>query len=49
MNSTSLPKAIRAANGAWQYQVEAKLLGRELDGESTNVNGGSSTTHGVPP
>jgi eukaryotic-like serine/threonine-protein kinase len=34
LDSNKLRKAIRKTNGAWQYQIEAVLLGRELDADS---------------
>ncbi len=34
LDSNKLRKEIRRTNGAWQYQVEALLLGRELDAEN---------------
>jgi tetratricopeptide (TPR) repeat protein len=35
LDSNALQKAIRKTNGAWQYQVEALLVGRELDAGSS--------------
>ena len=35
LDSITLQKEIRRTNGAWQYQVEALLLGRELDAGRT--------------
>ena len=48
-NETKLLNAIRKSNGAWQYQVEATLLGRELDQDWTNATGDAASAHRDAP
>jgi hypothetical protein len=46
VSSTSLASQIKKTNAAWQYQVEAILLGRELDaGESKTSVQEKQTEH----